>query len=61
MSKMSAFFRFSDLHTLSYKEILNGNGFGLAEGRNSIETVYEIRNSTPIGCKGDYHPFCKNI
>jgi len=50
---------FTDLHTISYRDILNGKGFGLEEARNSIDTVYKIRNSTPIGCKGDYHPFCK--
>jgi UDP-N-acetyl-2-amino-2-deoxyglucuronate dehydrogenase len=50
---------FDDLHTISYREILNGKGFGLEEARNSIETVYTIRNSTPIGCTGDFHPFCK--
>ncbi len=50
---------FTDLHTISYREILSGKGFGLEEARNSIDTVYTIRNSTPIGCKGDYHPFCK--
>jgi len=50
---------FTDLHTISYRKILSGKGFGLEEARNSIDTVYTIRNSTPIGCKGDYHPFCK--
>ncbi|PLX14363.1 MAG: oxidoreductase [Marinilabiliales bacterium] len=52
---------FTDLHTLSYQEILNGNGFGLNETKKSIETVYKIRNATPIGLKGDYHPFCKKV
>ncbi len=52
---------FTDLHTLSYQEILKGNGFGLQEARKSIETVYAIRNSNPIGLRGDYHPFCKNV
>lgn len=52
---------FTGLHTISYRDILNGKGFGLEEARNSIETVYNIRNSSPIGCKGDYHPFCKKI
>ncbi|MCK4464121.1 MAG: Gfo/Idh/MocA family oxidoreductase [Bacteroidales bacterium] len=47
---------FTDLHTLSYKEILKGNGFRLEEARKSIETVYTIRNAKPIGLKGDYHP-----
>lgn len=52
---------FTDLHTLSYQEILKGNGFGLENSRKSIETVYTIRNATPIGLKGEYHPLCKNI
>lgn len=47
---------FKDLHTHSYKRILNGNGFGIEEVKNCIETVYNIRNSSPIGLKGDYHP-----
>lgn len=52
---------FADLHNLSYQEILKGNGFGLEETKKSIETVYQIRNATPVGVKGEYHPFCKNI
>ena len=47
---------FTDLHTLSYQEILKGNGFRLEEARKSIETIYSIRNAKPIGLKGDYHP-----
>ena len=47
---------FTDLHTLSYQEILKGNGFRLEEARKSVETVYTIRNAEPIGLKGDYHP-----
>jgi UDP-N-acetyl-2-amino-2-deoxyglucuronate dehydrogenase len=52
---------FTDLHTKSYEEILNGNGFGLSEARNSIEIVSTIRNLEPVGLKGDYHPFCKKV
>ncbi len=52
---------FSDLHTETYREILAGRGFGLTEAKNSIETVYNIRNSQPVGFTGDYHPMCKNI
>ena len=44
---------FTDLHNLSYQEILKGNGFGLEETKKSIETVYKIRNATPIGLKGE--------
>ena len=50
---------FTDLHTRSYEEILNGNGFGLDDARQSIKIVHDIRNSKPIGLKGDYHPFAK--
>jgi len=50
---------FTDLHTNSYREILSGNGFQLEEARKSIEVVYTIRNSIPIGLKGNYHPLCK--
>ncbi len=52
---------FTDLHTRSYEEILNGNGFGLDEAYGSINTVSTIRNLTPIGLKGEYHPFCKKV
>ena len=51
---------FTDLHTRSYEEVLKGNGFGLREAKQSIEIVHDIRNATPQGLKGDYHPFCKN-
>jgi UDP-N-acetyl-2-amino-2-deoxyglucuronate dehydrogenase len=49
---------FTDLHTLSYEQILNGRGFGLQEARSSIETVYHIRRAEPRGLTGEYHPFC---
>jgi UDP-N-acetyl-2-amino-2-deoxyglucuronate dehydrogenase len=52
---------FTELHTRSYSEILKGNGFGLEDCRQSIETVYNIRNANPAGLKGDYHPILKKI
>jgi UDP-N-acetyl-2-amino-2-deoxyglucuronate dehydrogenase len=52
---------FTDLHTLSYKEILAGKGFGLEEARQSVETVYLIRNAKPVGLQGEYHPMLKTI
>ena len=48
---------FTDLHTLSYQDILTGNGFGLEEARSSIETVYTIRNAVPDLKKGELHLF----
>lgn len=50
---------FTDLHTASYKHILDGAGFGLAEARPSIQVVYEIRNQAPEPLQGDYHPLAK--
>ena len=50
---------FTDLHTVSYQNILDGKGFGLDDARQSIEIVSEIRNLNPVGLKGEYHPFCK--
>jgi UDP-N-acetyl-2-amino-2-deoxyglucuronate dehydrogenase len=52
---------FTDLHTLTYSEILAGNGFGLDDARASVETVYTIRNAKPAGITGDYHPILKTI
>ena len=50
---------FTDLHTESYKQIINSNGYGIEDARQAIETVYTIRNATPVGLKGEYHPFAK--
>ena len=50
---------FTDLHTLSYKEILMGNGFALDEAATSINIVNNIRKQKPIGLKGSYHPFAE--
>jgi UDP-N-acetyl-2-amino-2-deoxyglucuronate dehydrogenase len=47
---------FTELHTHSYQHILDGNGFGLEEARNSIEIVHDIRHKEPVGLHGDYHP-----
>ena len=47
---------FTDLHTISYQNIINGNGFTLADAENAINTVYHIRNTEAVGLKGDYHP-----
>jgi len=52
---------FTDLHTVSYNEILAGRGFGLAHARNSIEIAHAIRNSAISGKSSDYHPFLTNL
>ena len=52
---------FTDLHTLSYEQIIQGNGFGLQDARQSIITAHTIRNQRPVGLIGDFHPYLKNI
>jgi UDP-N-acetyl-2-amino-2-deoxyglucuronate dehydrogenase len=49
---------FTDLHTISYREILVGNGYGLEDARHCIETVDVIRSATPVrDSSGEAHPF----
>ncbi|MDF1876085.1 Gfo/Idh/MocA family oxidoreductase [Sulfurimonas sp. SAG-AH-194-I05] len=52
---------FKDLHTLSYEEILKGNGFGLDDAYSSVDIVSKIRKIEAIGLKGEYHSFCKKV
>ena len=52
---------FADLHTESYKRIIEGNGFSADDARPSIQTAYEIRNTKPVGLIGDYHELLKNV
>lgn len=51
---------FTDLHTLSYQDILNGGGFSAIEAQPSIELVYSLRNA-PLSPKDPLtaHPFLK--
>ncbi|MGZ3749666.1 MAG: Gfo/Idh/MocA family protein [Flavisolibacter sp.] len=39
---------FTELHTISYQQILAGKGFPLAETRKAIQLVHDIRNAKPI-------------
>ncbi|MGK0376629.1 MAG: UDP-N-acetyl-2-amino-2-deoxyglucuronate dehydrogenase [Patiriisocius sp.] len=51
---------FADLHTRSYEEILNGNGFTVKTAKKSIEIVHNIRNAEKSPLTGDFHPMAKN-
>ena len=51
---------FKDLHTMVYKDILAGKGYGLEAAQTAIEIVHSIRNAKPIGLKGEYHSFSAN-
>ena len=50
---------FTELHTDSYRKIIAGDGFGLADARNAVQIVHDIRHATPLGLKGDYHPLAR--
>jgi UDP-N-acetyl-2-amino-2-deoxyglucuronate dehydrogenase len=52
---------FTDLHTESYRKILEGNGFAAGDAKPSIEVAYTIRNAVPVGVKGDYHPYLRRF
>ncbi len=51
---------FKDLHTRSYEEIINGNGFGLDEAYPSIDIVHQIRNAEVEYLNGVGHPMVRN-
>ena len=40
---------FTDLHTTTYRDILDGKGYGIEDARPSIELVHRIRQSVPAG------------
>ncbi|MFH1154346.1 MAG: Gfo/Idh/MocA family oxidoreductase [Pseudomonadota bacterium] len=51
---------FSDLHTMVYREILEGKGYGVDDARPSIELVSNIRSSVIDRSKQvGFHPFLK--
>jgi len=46
---------FTDLHTVSYQDILAGNGFGLEDAATAVQIVHDIRNARPVGLHGTVH------
>ena len=46
-----------DLHTVSYQNIIKGNGYGLEHAKPSVSIVHAIRNIIIIDKKGEYNPF----
>lgn len=49
--------KFDELHSESYRQILNGEGLGLSHARQSIELTHSIRTAKTTGLTGSYHPF----
>ena len=52
---------FMDLHTVSYKEILAGRGYGLIDARPCVETVNVIRNARVVSPGADAHPYVRKL
>jgi UDP-N-acetyl-2-amino-2-deoxyglucuronate dehydrogenase len=52
---------FTDLHTQSYVNILNGNGFGVDENRAAIETVEAIRLHPIVDAGDRAHPLLAKV
>ena len=53
---------FTDLHTVSYQEILAGRGYGLENARFSVKTVEHIRHARDqITDDSKVHPYLKKL
>ncbi|SDT96767.1 Gfo/Idh/MocA family oxidoreductase [Desulfobacula phenolica] len=49
---------FADLHTMVYKDILEGKGFGIEDARPSLKFVSELRGMSPVkSISQNIHPF----
>ncbi|MEX1221504.1 MAG: Gfo/Idh/MocA family oxidoreductase [Idiomarina sp.] len=53
---------FTDLHTVSYQEILAGRGYGIEDARHCVETVENIRTQQPQKAKNqEAHPMLERL
>jgi UDP-N-acetyl-2-amino-2-deoxyglucuronate dehydrogenase len=52
---------FTDLHTASYRDILDGGGYGLADARPAVELVHDIRNAEVRPHGSSLHPFAERV
>lgn len=53
---------FTDLHTISYQEVLAGRGYGIDDAEHCIKTVEKIRSSNPVEASADEaHPFLERL
>lgn len=53
---------FTDLHTISYQEVLAGRGYGLQAARHAVETVNVIRTARVVrGEAGEVHPYVQRL
>lgn len=52
---------FTELHTMSYAEIIAGNGFGLGDAEASVRLAEAIRTAPQTGLVGEYHPLAASL
>ena len=52
---------FTDLHTATYRDILGGGGYGLADARAAVGLVHDIREATPRPDSDRLHPFARSL
>jgi UDP-N-acetyl-2-amino-2-deoxyglucuronate dehydrogenase len=52
---------FNDLHTLSYEEILSGNGYRIAENLSAIKIVESIQKTDLLKSSKFKHPLVQKI
>ena len=50
---------FTDLHTLVYRDILNGKGYGINDARMAVEIAQHIRTATISSKTEFFHPYLK--
>lgn len=52
---------FGDLHTLVYRDVLSGGGFGLEDTREAIDLVHDLRNAVTVRAgSGKLHPLLRD-
>lgn len=52
---------FADLHTVVYRDILSGGGFGIEDARASINLAHQIRHTEVSGALSNSHPFVRSL
>ena len=53
---------FTDLHTVSYQEILAGRGYGLEDAKHCVETVARLRHAQASAAgAAELHPFLARL
>ena len=52
---------FADLHTESYRDVLDGGGFGIIDVRPSVEIVSAMRHAPVESGRGERHPDLERI